>query len=114
MGNIYYTTKVLGTKTGWFDKLLFGWLFIVIYLSLLIAPVLIFSDYGYFITRNPVKGAEFDLSFIVSQTINASKIDMDNEDLSVNQIENMNLSGLRTQTLDVTNELNHQELNQSA
>jgi hypothetical protein len=50
MGNIYYTTKVLGTKTGMMDKIIFGWLFMVVYLGLLIAPVLIFSDYGYFIT----------------------------------------------------------------
>lgn len=58
MGNIYYTTKTLGTKTMIMDKILFGVSFMILYLGLLIAPVLIFSDYGYFITVNPIKGAE--------------------------------------------------------
>jgi hypothetical protein len=75
MGNIYYTTKVLGTKTGIMDKILFGWLFMIVYLGLLIAPVLIFSDYGYFITLNPIHKAEIDLSFIVHKKIdNASSL----------------------------------------
>jgi hypothetical protein len=58
MGNIYYTTKTLGTKTMIIDKLIFGWGILAVYLGLLIAPVIIFSDYGYFITVNPIKGAE--------------------------------------------------------
>jgi hypothetical protein len=55
------------------DKVLFGWLFIVIYLGLLIAPVLIFSDYGYFITVNPIHLAEIDISFVVNRTLNESE-----------------------------------------
>lgn len=47
----------------------------IFYLGILIAPVLIFSDYGYFITENPVKGAQIDVSFIVSEEVNSTDLD---------------------------------------
>lgn len=82
LGNEYYVLKVLGTKTHWFDKLTLGVGFMIVYLGLLIAPVLIFSDYGYFITKNPVKGAEIGLSFIVRNEVDATELD--NYNLGIN------------------------------
>ena len=58
----------------------------IVYLGLLIAPVLIFSDYGYFITKNPVKGAEIGLSFIVTKEMEATELD--NYDLDINAAMN--------------------------
>jgi hypothetical protein len=54
---MFYVAKTLGTKTPLSDKLTMGLIFMILYLGILILPVIIFSDYGYFITNNPVSGA---------------------------------------------------------
>jgi hypothetical protein len=75
MGNIYYVSKTLGSKIEIFDKILFGVVFMVIYLGLLISPILFFSDYGGFITENPIKEADLKISFLIHQNISEHDLD---------------------------------------
>jgi len=75
MGNIYYVTKVLGSRTAVMDKFIFGVIFMIFYLGLLISPILFFSDYGGFITINPVKEADIKVSFLLQQKISEHELD---------------------------------------
>jgi len=53
-GNYSYTYKILGEKSWWLDKIIFGWLFSTIILLLLVGPLFFFSDAGGFVAPNPV------------------------------------------------------------
>jgi len=64
-GNISYTKRNLGLRTGIVDKIIFGWLFMCIYLFLAVAPIYIYSDAGPFTATNPVKAVDFRVSFII-------------------------------------------------
>jgi hypothetical protein len=75
MGNYWYTVKILGSETGVSDKIMFGVSFMIVYLGLLISPIFFFSDYGGFITTNPVKEAEFRVSFVIKQMISEHDLD---------------------------------------
>lgn len=57
-GNISYTRRVLGEKTWWLDKIIFGWIFSSIILMFLVGPLFFFSDAGGFVAPNPVNEAK--------------------------------------------------------
>jgi hypothetical protein len=53
-GNISYTRKIVGEKSWWVDKIVFGWLIGGFIMFLLVGPMWLFSDAGGFIAPNPV------------------------------------------------------------
>jgi hypothetical protein len=55
---------------------LFGWAFLVVYLGLLISPILFFSDYGGFITENPIKEADLLISFLIHQFLSENELNI--------------------------------------
>lgn len=63
--NHWYTIKILGEATWMIDKLIFGVLFTVIILFLMVGPLYFFSDYSNFVGPNPVISAYFGMSFIL-------------------------------------------------
>ena len=68
-GNVSYTKRILGSKILLLDRCIFGWLITTVILGVLIGPFYFFSDYGGFISPNPVKESQIDVAFIVNKTI---------------------------------------------
>lgn len=79
MGNDFYTYKVLGSETEPMDRAIFGFGITGLYLVILISPILFFSEYGGFITKNPVHGANLKVSFLIERTMSGSELDLDPE-----------------------------------
>lgn len=73
-GNISYAKKVFGAEADPIDKCIFGTLFSLIILGLLIGPFILFSEYGNLIGANPVVSAELEVSLVISKTINANDL----------------------------------------
>jgi piezo-type mechanosensitive ion channel component 1/2 len=73
-GNYSYTYKVLGSKTWWLDKIIFGWLFSTIIMLLLVGPLFFFSDVGGFVAPNPVSSGDFKISMIITKQLTADEI----------------------------------------
>lgn len=66
-GNVFYIRKVLGSETWWVDKLIFGYLFGGILLTLMVGPFIFFSDIGGFIQPNPVSTGDISIDFVINK-----------------------------------------------
>lgn len=74
-GNIWYTQKEIGIPTEPLDKCIFGVLFSIVVMLLLVGPMVIFSDLTGFVSINPVHESNVHFLFIIKKSLNAKQLD---------------------------------------
>mmetsp|Transcript_21579 Transcript_21579/g.33230 ORF Transcript_21579/g.33230 Transcript_21579/m.33230 type:complete len:306 (-) Transcript_21579:1125-2042(-) len=69
IGNRYYYERPLGAKTDRVEKCIFGVFISSVLMFFLVGPFILFSEYGGFVTSNPVLSGDISIGFQLTKTV---------------------------------------------